>query len=187
MNENPLESNLEKLKPKFEIVESPSPEILRAIKELRISVTQNPEDAFYLVTSPKKEMAKTSEQTREEFFGKGKFIVAVKVGSDLVGMNRAEERENGLWYVGGSCVRADSRGVGQKMAATRLIEIRRRGGKKVIVAVKKRNSKNIHILQKLGFTLTRENNPFPHGGFDMELDLTDPEIVKKIESILNAG
>ncbi len=188
MDSNPFKDK-EKVKPTFEVVDIPTPEVLKAIKDLRIAVAQDSEEAFYLVTTPEKEEVMTDEERSKEFFGENKFVLLSRNGAELVGMNRAEEQDKGQWYVGSFCIKKEFRGrLGEQMFARLVKEIMDRKGTKITAAVKKKNNRTTNAaLRMAGFKMIGANSPFPSGGFDMELDLTDPKIIEKVLKALNAG
>ncbi|MEQ1625482.1 MAG: GNAT family N-acetyltransferase [Sediminibacterium sp.] len=175
----------EQLDIKIEIVDIPTPQILEAIKNLRIAIAQDPEEAFYLVTDQENEESMTNEERAELFFGEGKFVSLAWSGNDIVGMNRAENQGSGLWYIGSFCIKKQFRGrLGERLFKDLLREISKRGGIKIVAAIKKRNTRTLHTAQRFGFKVTRENNPLPYvGGFDVELDLTKPEVLQKLKEV----
>ena len=82
------------------------------------------------------------------------FIVLSWADSKAVGMGRAlEEPEKGVWRMGAVYTNPDFRrkGFGTKMIATRLEEIKRRGGKKVLSSAQSSNKDSINRIESFGF------------------------------------
>jgi hypothetical protein len=186
----PAQNKQEKLAATMEILEIPTPKVLEAIEELRLSAAADPEDAFFLAIP---NVNKTKEQLHkeaEEMFGEGKFVILCWNGDEPMGVCRAEKHEvrgEGVWYIGSDYMKKNFRGhgFGQKMLATRLDEIRKRGGIKAVGIVKKINTRRMHIARKFNFKAVAQNKSGE--GYVIETDLTDSEVISKINEALNAG
>ncbi|HEV7423785.1 MAG TPA: hypothetical protein VGO21_01190 [Candidatus Paceibacterota bacterium] len=182
-----LKSTQEKLALRVEIVDSPTAEILNAIRELRVTAAKDKKEAFFLVTTLDREMEITNQERAQDYFGEGKFVLLIWSGSQPVGMVRGEEEEKGIWEVGAGYIipeRRNNLAIVWKLFFV-LSEIKKRGGSEAIVGVKKLNTKMIRILERFGFKRYGETGPGEDRGWKMKLDLTD-EVIKKINVILNA-
>lgn len=102
-----------------------------------------------------------------------------------IGLARRDDQLGG-WYIISGFVKEDFRGgIGKKIFAARLREIVNRGGKKVAVHAKKFNERSIHIAESFGFQKIRESSDHQRFIFELE-DVSNPEVIKKINEVLNA-
>lgn len=202
MNENPFENPT----PKQEKFEAPAgPEQLeikmriatsedwKAYKDLRLlEISGKDREMFGSNLKMRiKEKIKSDQQWQHDLSRKDMFILLSLNNSGPVAMSLAAEdhkiSEEGVWHIGWAYVKEDFRGKGiqSKMIAARLLEIKARGGKKVTALVKFNNKKSLDNLEAFGFKNVGSSE---HDEFLMELgDLDSPELIKKIEEVLNAG
>ncbi|MFA5840861.1 MAG: GNAT family N-acetyltransferase [Candidatus Paceibacterota bacterium] len=194
MAENPFknkQSNQEKLEVRVEIAKSDD---WMVCKELRVIMCKGDDAEMFGITREgreeiiKEEEAESENEWKEKLSGDSAFGVLAWSDSKPIGIGLAKRREEkGDWYIYSGYVKPDSRGgVGKKILATRLEEIQRRGGKKVMLGVKATNATSISIAESFGFKKVEyaENKE----GFYMELeDVNAPEVIKKINEVLNAG
>ena len=91
-----------------------------------------------------------------------------------------------MWRVRNAYVKPGFEGLGvqSKMIALRLREIIKRGGIKAITGIHVDNVISIHNAEKFGFKITEK---IDENWYQMELNLTDSEVIKKIQNALNAG
>mgnify|MGYP001618423029 CR=1 FL=1 len=182
MNENPLE-NKEKLAIRVEIAKS---EDWQACKELRLlSITG--EDAKMFGQTPEEVQAqinKSEQEWRKETASDEMFSVLAWNSSEPVGLGRVNKVE-GMWRIRNGYVKPEFRNMGiqQKIIALRLQEIKKRGGTKVRTGIKINNPTSLHVAEKFGFKVIKTDESW----YIMESDLTNPEVIKKIDEALNAG
>ncbi len=121
---------------------------------------------------------------RAETNSKTMFSVLARDGAKAFGLGRAIELEKGFWKIRNAFVEKEYRGLGTqaKMTAVRLQEIIiKRGGTKAMTWIEIDNLPSIRSNEKFGFKVARIED----GGYTMELDLTDPAVIKKINEILD--
>jgi ribosomal protein S18 acetylase RimI-like enzyme len=135
------------------------------------------------------EKKKTEADWRKDLSNPDIFISLSLEGADVVGMGSARKREKEKdWYMGSGYIKKNfrGRGIGEKMFAARLNEIRIRSGEKVTIGVKASNARSIHIAELFGFKKVKSYSSIL--GFSMELkDVNDPVVIDKISEILHAG
>ena len=190
MTEDPFKNKQERLAVKIEIAR---PEDWKKYKEIWLQAIKSPEREMFASTYEliREEEKRVDEEWQGDIFKGDKlrsdmFVLLSWKDFEVVGMNRAEEEEPGVWYLSSAYVKPEFRGgLGTRMFATRLKEILKRGGRKVTGAVKKNNLRNIHIAEKFGFKIVGETGSGQ--GYLIELDLTDEKVIKKIDDVLNAG
>lgn len=182
MNENPFKKQ-EKLDIKVELA---TPNDWQACKDLRIfSITGSDADMYGLTPEEKdEELGKDEAQWRRESCGDEMFSVLSWSGPEAIGLSRAKQEGEGVWRIRNGYVKPDFRnkGIDQKMFSLRLNEIRRRGGTKVVTGIMIKNKVSVHIAEKFGFKIVHSDDIW----YRMELDLSSPEIIKKIDEALNA-
>lgn len=174
----------EKLEVKVRIA---NPDEWKDCKDLRIASITGP-DATFLIGAPgvlEKEMQKTDEEWQKETNSEKMFAVLARSGSSAVGLGRTKMLEDGSWQVRNGYVKPEFRGQGiqPKMIALRLKEIIRRGGKKAMTGIRVENSVSLNNVEEFGFKVEEVDD----GWAMMTLDLTLPEVFRKIEEILNEG
>lgn len=143
-----------------------------------------------------KEKGKKEKDWRKDLSKKDSFIVLAQNDSEPIGIARASQKTEDSWHMGWVYVKDNFRslGVGKRMIVERLNEIRKRGGSKVTVFIK--NEISLHNCESLGFKkVDVESTQFPKatkekalrlGFYILEIDLTDSEVIKKIDDVLNA-
>ncbi len=179
------------------------PENWEECKSLRIAALESG-DAEMVASTPEvvdKEKNKSEEVWRTELSDPDKFTVLSWSGSRAVGLGRArklleQEFREGTWYVYNAYTLKEFQGLGmgKRNLAFRLDEIRKRGGKEVIIDILSINNKMLHIAEEiLGFKVAsalREKlkRKFPIKGsiVELRLNLQDPKVIKKISEILDA-
>lgn len=183
MNEDPFK-NKEQLAIRVEIAK---PEDWQACKELRLlSITSV--DARMLGQTPEeveKQLNKSEEEWRKETASDEMFSVLAWKGSEPVGLGRVKKVEGEeVWRIRNGYVKEGSRNMNiqTKMIALRLREILNRGGVKAVTGIRVDNPTSIHNAEKFGFKIVETEDGWHH----MKLDLTDPEVIKKINEVLNA-
>ena len=115
-----------------------------------------------------------------------KFTVLSWVDSDLIALSAArEKKEKGFWHVGSDYVKPEFRGggVGKKMLAFRLEEIIKRGGLKVEAGIDSTNQISMGLYESFGFKRANIIDDWQM----MEADLTDSEVIRKVNEVFNAG
>ena len=185
MNEDPFKSKQERSSVRIEVA---TPRYWKEFKKLRLEAITGPDSKMFGVDTPEK-LAQEQERTdlgwQEEMALKDKFVMLAWMGKEAVGMGRAKKMEApGVWYMYAGYVAPKFRGgTGKKIFATRLKEIIKRGGKIVRMKAHLINLKSIGLAESFGFKKVAES---PEDGVTMELrDLKSPEVVKKIEEVLN--
>jgi L-amino acid N-acyltransferase YncA len=193
MDKSPLENkkpNQEKLEVRIEIA---TPKDWEAYKELwLLAITGKDAEMFGRSSSPEQieEVKNRTEEEWQDFLSQeNRFYVLLWEGSRAIGTGMAKKRdEEKDWWMGSGYVREDFRNkdIGKKIFAARLNEIRNRGGIKIRMGVKTINMASIHIADSFNFKKIEEGAG-PQG-FNMELeDVSNPEVIKKINDVLNAG
>ena len=118
-----------------------------------------------------------------------RFVLLSWNDSEVVGTINAKKEEKD-WYVGSLYVKQDEnfrhKGVGQKMFAACLQEIQNRGGEKITLGVKASNYKSINLVEPFHFKQP-EDVSFQEGFYMTLNNVNDPEVIEKINEVLNAG
>ncbi len=190
--ENPFKTK-EQLNIKIKVA---SPEDWQKYKELKLETIYGKDNYMFGVTPNNmwgraiKEEAKFEKEWKEIVDHKDAFGVLSLNGDTPVGIGLAEKREKeGDWLMYSGYVKEDFRGkgIGKKMFATRLNEIRlNREGTKIIMVVKANNDKSIKLAESFGFKRQEEGSN--DEGFYMVLEnVNSPEVIKRINEVLNAG
>src|SRR3989338_1354503 len=166
----------------------------QAYKEIRLEAIKGKDAAMFGGHDKERDKVKPDDEWREDLaLHEDRFIILSWVGSRAAGMGRADEIKDkkGVWSMGQGYVRDEFRGenIGKKILAARLAEIKKRGGVKVITAMFHGNERPMHIAGLFGFKkigtlrqLVRGRDLTPLKLRRMELDLTDPEVIKKIDA-----
>jgi len=185
MTEDPFKNKQEKLDIKVGLA---TPEDWQTCKELRLSSLTGPGGRMLGVTPEliQKLMDQTEQEWREETESRTMFSVLAKSGDMSVVLGRVRQEGEGLWRVRNAYVKPGFEGLGvqSKMIALRLREIIKRGGIKAITGIHVDNVISIHNAEKFGFKITEK---IDENWYQMELNLTDSEVIKKIQNALNAG
>jgi ribosomal protein S18 acetylase RimI-like enzyme len=185
MDKDPFKNKLsqEKLALKIEIALEKDWE---SYKNLRLEAINGADKDMFGPKAAARDREKTDEEWQDDLVPQeNKFTVLSWAGSLPVGMGAAREKEEtGFWHVGSDYVKPEHRGgTGRKILAFRLKEIINRGGKKVEAGIKPGNRPSMRLYESIGF-----NEAGVNGGWQMvEIDLTDPEVISRIDGILNAG
>lgn len=178
-------SKQEKLNIKIEIA---TPKDWEDCKKIVLEgITGNDAQMFGL-TQEKIENVK--ERTREiwrDFLeeDENEFVLLCRDNSETIGIITAK-KENQEWYVGSLYIKENFRrkGIGAKLFATCLNEIRNRGAEKITLGIKANNFKSINLVSSFHFKRLEDSS---EAWFYMLLDnVNDPEVIKKINEVLNA-
>ena len=170
-------------------------------KKLRLkSIEKHPKMFGVTRRRLKEEKSKTDQEWQDETSSVDMFSVLAWNDSEPVGLGRAKkvESEEGIWHVRNGYVEDNFHGMGiqQRMIALRLSEIIKRGGVWAVTGVNTSNAVSLHNVEKFGFkvspdqdsALSKLKNLLKIPGFvTLELDLTDPTVVNKINEVLNVG
>jgi|GEM_PF-5452811 len=196
MNQNSLESRgpkQEKLEVKIEIATEKD---LEAIKTLWLSAAKDKKDASLLGLSLQKEETNiNSLEFKKNLFNYDRFVVLAKNGSEVIGASVLRwEREAGFWRISYAYVKPDFRGeVGLKMLFVGLNKLLDENAKNVTFVVKRKNQKMIKFAKRISAVklhpvwVDKDRNEAGKFGYLMELDLTNPEVVKKLKRVSNAS
>jgi ribosomal protein S18 acetylase RimI-like enzyme len=185
MNEDISQNRQEKLDIKVELAK---PENWQVCKELRLLSISGEEAKMFGVTpeSFQEENNKSDEEWQEETASEEMFSVLAWGKGEAVGLGRARKVED-TWRVRNGYVKPEFRNMGiqQKMLALRLKEIIKRGGIRATTTARINNLASVHNIEKFGFKITDVD--IGKGWNHFELNLTDPEVIKKINEVLDAG
>lgn len=196
MERNPSELNRgqqEKLSVDFELAK---PEDWASLASIRIEgLKQNP-DAFIGVNSPSVPESSDERKWKEYIDDPNRFYLFAKKDSGVIGFAGAyidydeKETPEGVWCVQWAYIKPEFRGkgVGERMYAKRLNEIINRGSKSAIGFVLRANQNfdNVmHLNKKLGFEEVVLTPPKHY--VKLRIDLTNPEVIKKISEALDEG
>ena len=152
--------------------------------------TDNPEAMLQIES-------KTGEKEwRGEISSPNSFVVLSKKGTEVVGMGRAKKRDLGdhIWALRTDYVFKEHRkqGIAREIFAIRFKEILKRGGKKVCAFIRDDNPgsfRNAEFFgcQKLDKKRGKAKYNLEEGDVwsAWELDLTNPELINKINEVLN--
>lgn len=194
MEENPFK-NKEKLAIKIEIATEKDWE---ACKDIRLEAITSEDADMFAITSEKvkKEQGKNENDWRKDLQRDDLFVVLSWNGSQAVGINLVLKKKEEVWHAEFGYVKKEfrSQGIHTKMLARDLSEIIKKGGKKVTGNVLADNVASLNVCEKFGFKKINDQlekvvleSGTEHDFFRMELDLTNPEVIKKIDNVLNAG
>jgi ribosomal protein S18 acetylase RimI-like enzyme len=191
MNEKSLENinpSQEKLNVKIEIAR---PEDWEAYKKLRLLAVTGQDTDMFGVTPEEAEQEKTrsDREWQVDLSRDDMYILFSTKGSEAIGMARIKKTgEDNVWSISSIYVKPESRGgVGRKLYAASLSEIKKRGGIKVEVGINVVNSKSIGLAESFGFKNVMFSDSKGRKWNELDLDLTNPEVIKKISDVLNAG
>ncbi len=164
-----------------------SPEDWQACRDLRLLSITGPDAEMFGLTSEKVEDEKNKDESEWRKETQSRLMFSVLAWNNLkpVGLGRVNMVENGLWRIRNGYVLPEFHGLGiqQKMIALRLREIIKRGGVKAITGIKNNNLISIHNVEKFGFKIIDTDKDW----HTLESDLTNIEVIKKIDEVLNAG
>lgn len=185
MKENRIETE-----PKIE-VKLATQDDWKACKDLRLeSITLYPEVYGLTEEEFEEENNQSDEEWKKETDSETMFSVLAWDGSKAVGLGRTRRINNNSWFIRNGYVKKEfwGRGLQPRMIALRLLEITKRGGIKAITGVKVDNNKSIKNLESFGFKTFQTKLQNGEEFYMMELDnLNSPEVIKKINEVLNAG
>lgn len=197
--DNNKENNSEKLDIKIELA---TPNEWEECKKMRIDLLTS-SDANMIVSTQnkikdklKKEEKKGEKEWKEELSDANKFTFLSKNGLEPIGIGRAEKKKKGVWVLYNGYIKKEfqEKGIGKRMFAMRLREIIKRGGTKAVVCIKLNNDKSMNIAKYFDFkskniflaSVMAKKILLPEWKI-FETDLTNPEVIKKIDEVLNAG
>jgi ribosomal protein S18 acetylase RimI-like enzyme len=146
-----------------------------AYKKIRLEAYTGPDGGMFGATPGKieKEQMRSAEDWKNDLSRDDVFVVLSWSGQEAVGMGVAEKKneQEKFWHIRSGYVKENFRGqdIQKKMITKRLEEIRRRGGRKVQLAVKTANTISIHNAELFGFK--KVDRGASAEGFFMELDL----------------
>ncbi len=205
MKQNPLEnkkSKQEKLDVRIEVAKLDDWE---AYKKLRLMGISGSDSATFGITEEdkikriKEETLRTEKEWKADLSREDMFVLLAWNGSIPTGLVRAERKTNEWWHMGWLYVPDEfkRKGIGRKIMAAELNKIIKENGIKASGFIKDDNEKSINNLESLGgkkvdSNLTGYSKETKKRGRELgfsvyEVDLTDPEVVKKINEVLNAG
>ena len=164
------------------------PEDWEECKKIRIRSLTGPEGRMLGVTPEilEKILNQTEEEWRAETNSATMFSVLADSKEHIVALGRVKKEERDTWRIRNAYVEPEFRGQGiqSKLIALRLQGIITRGGKKATTDVRPGNQRSSDNLKKFGFKAIGE---IDDDWQTMELDLTNPEVIKRIDEVLNAG
>ena len=149
------------------------------------------------MTTSEREYKRIKNRTHEEWANifadnEERFTILVENDSDIIGAGRAEIRER-IWELYNLSVEEGFRrlGIGKQITATRLNEIRIRGGKEVKTHIREGNDPSLGNVGFFGFKridslLGRLQEKLDMGFGEVRLaDVNDPEVIRKISEVLD--
>ncbi len=166
------------------------PEDWQSYRDLILEAIDSPDQEMFNLTPgeeeseqrKKEDKEKTEEKWRAEVSDTNeRFVVLSFVKEEGVGMGvamrYAVEDEKDTWKISFGYVKNKFRNLGiqKKIIEARLDEIKKRGGKKVVVLVKAHNAASIGNLEKFGFGKVRPTRLKSDGspiGYVMVLELS---------------
>lgn len=144
--------NKEKLSVRVEIAK---PEDWKAVRDLRVEAITGPDARMFGLTkkATMQESNRSEQEWRDELSSDKTFAVLSWNGSDPTGFGRAILKEDGAWRIRNGYIKKEFRGqgIGEEIFRARLDEIRRRGGKRVVVSIRPDNKVSLRIAEKFGF------------------------------------
>lgn len=192
METNPFENQKPKQEELFVSIDIAQEKDWQDYRDLKLEATKHKEDIEMLGMD--EERIKSLQNKKEDDWKKVvapdnlKFVLLVRNGQNTIGTTSAKsENEHGVWYIYDTYVKKEfrNRRVGQAQLAVCLDEIILRDGEKATMLVKKKNEIQLGLVDKFGFKIIR--NTKSGEGFALELDLKNPEVIKKINETLDAG
>lgn len=187
----------EKLDIKIELA---SPDEWESCKKIRIK-SLNSEDIDKLAGSNKSlkeqleiEIAKTAEDWKSDLSDINKMTYLSKNGNEIIGIGRAKKlNEKGSWEMYNAYLKKEfqHKGFGKKMFAIRLREIIKRGGKKAVLCIKFDNQESMSVAKYFGgeivgkISAVTKYRMMSDAWKMVEINLTEPELIKKINDILD--
>jgi len=148
-----------------------TPEDWQKCRDLRLeAITGEDREMFGLTPEEETiEKNKSEQEWRAESNSDTMFSVLAWNDAEAIGLARAKQEEEKVWRIRNGYVKPEFRkmGIGQKMFALRLGEIKRRGATKVRTGIKPDNVASLHVAEKFGFKKVSQDENF----ITMELDL----------------
>ena len=184
MSEDPFKNRQERLDVRVELAK---PEDWQEVKRLRLESITGPSASMFGLTSEKTrlEIEKDDAEWIKETASDTMFSVLAWKGSKTVGLGRVRLVSGDVWWLRNDYVVSSSERMGlhKKMIALRLREIiEGRKGVKAGVGIEKTNDVSLNNYKYFGFSITDEDD----FGYSLELDLTQPKVINKINEVLNA-
>lgn len=188
MLEAALNTN-EKFYPKVELATFNDWEECKRLRLLEV----NGEDAKMFGAGPEeveKEKNRSKKDWQSLLSSTDIFFVLSKNGDQVVGLGRAiREEKEGVWRMGWGYTEKEFRkkGFGTKNSMLRLKELLKRNVTEVKLYVKADNLPSMHVQESLGFKQVGTWPATKEGEANdclMTLDLTDPDIIKKINDFV---
>ena len=183
-------------------IELANPDDWEVCKEMRILALSSDDGDMLGVTSEnieellRKENEKGEKEWREELSDPNKLIFLPKNGVEAIGMSRVTQAKEGIWDLHNSYIKDEfqGKGFGKKLFATRLNEIIKRGGVKARGFLVLNNDRNLHIAESIfRARVVNKISAITKYGIRtikynvIEINLTDPEVIKKIDEVINEG
>jgi ribosomal protein S18 acetylase RimI-like enzyme len=175
-----------------------TPDDWKIYKELSLEVLSGQDAEMFRVGGADflpNQIARSDASWREALSGQDLFVFLAYVDTSPAGMGTARKSrvEEGVWYNGFAYTRSEfrKRGLGRKIILERLREIKRRGGEKIRTFIEAGNKDSISNVESFGFKRvdpekSSHDDPaiqariLQHGLIALELDVTDPEVIKAI-------
>ena len=179
----------EKLKPRIELATMDDWEECKRLRILEISGEDSEMFGFVTPEEIEKEVEKEKSKTKEDWerriIDQHQFCALSWVGKNAVGFGNVLDKENGLWRIRWGYVEKEFRNqeLHKKNIVVRLREIIKRGGTIAESGVVAKNQNSFRNLQLLGFKISEthmEGESDKIYSYTMVVDLTDPDVIKKI-------
>ena len=180
-------------------IELATPDDWEVCKEMRILALSS-DDGDMLGVTPenreeilRKENEKGEKEWREELSDPNKLIFLPKNCVEPIGLSRATQAKEGIWDLHNSYIKEEfqGKGFGKKLFATRLKEIIKHGGVKARGFLVLNNDKNLYVAESFGAKVINKISAIAKYGTRtikynvIEINLTDPEVIKKVNEVLN--
>ena len=170
-------------------IELAQPDDWEECKKIRLASLSGEEAGMLTENLPKilkHEMERGEKEWREEISGVDTFVVISRNGLEVIGIGRARKMEKegeNVWRLYNGYVLPEFQGkhIGRKIFGLRLKEVASRGGEKITTNVRVGNSKSLNIMNYFGCKKIDQDADWDL----MELDLTDPGLIQKINLALD--
>lgn len=185
-----IKNNQEKISIAIRIA---TPDDWQTVRDLRIEGLNSEDKEMFIGEHPEwleRELNMKEEDWKKELSNKDNFIVLTFAGDQPIGQGSVLKNTNepGTYGLSRAYIKKEFRkeNAGKKQFAYRLKEIIKRGGTRIIHGVWHKNEKMFNLSDSFGFkNMTEEPNQY--GFYSRELnDLTNPELLKKIDDILQS-
>ena len=199
MMEDPLKSQQPRQEKLDTTTRIATPKDLEACLSLRLEGLKNYPYMLGVTKEGINEEESKIELKEELLPHKNKFYILAEKGSVPVGISFAIRAKGDWWHVGRDYTKTEfmNQGIGKKMLARRLYEILQKGGATVTAFIRPDNDTNIHIYTSFGFqevdimstqySKETKADVKETGFLCFELDLTDPDVIRRVDKVLNAG